>query len=266
MRAGRRRPRHRRGGSAVLACALALTGCGGGADPASGGGIGAGDTITVFAAASLREVFESLAEDYEARNPGSEVVLNFAGSSDLATQIEAGAPADVFASADAPTMERLAEAGLIDGEPGEFARNRLTIAVPQGNPAGVKGFADLTGVRLVACAPQVPCGAAATRIQEVTGVRLSPVSEEPSVTEVLGKVISGEADAGLVYVTDALAAAGEVEEIPIPEAAEVPNSYLIGAVAPDAPEAAQEFIDTVTGSAGQALLQEAGFQPPADRP
>ncbi len=266
--AGRKRLRHRLGGSAVLACALALTGCGGGADPASDGGSGSGtgDTITVFAAASLREVFESLAEDYETRNPGSEVVLNFAGSSDLATQIEAGAPADVFASADAPTMERLAEAGLIDGEPGEFARNRLTIAVPQGNPAGVNGFADLTGVRLVACAPQVPCGAAATRIQEVTGVRLSPVSEESSVTEVLGKVISGEADAGLVYVTDALAAAGEVEAVPIPEAAEVPNSYLIGAVAPNAPEAAREFIDTVTGSAGQALLQEAGFQPPADRP
>ncbi|WP_246199764.1 molybdate ABC transporter substrate-binding protein [Arthrobacter zhaoguopingii] len=261
-RAGRRRPRHRRGGAAVLACALALTGCGGGADPASGGG----DTLTVFAAASLREVFESLAEDYETRNPGSEVVLNFAGSSDLATQIEAGAPVDVFASADASTMERLAQAGLIDGEPGEFARNRLTIAVPQGNPAGVKGFADLAGVRLVACAPQVPCGAAAARIQEVTGVRLSPVSEESSVTEVLGKVISGEADAGLVYVTDALAAGGEIEAVPIPEAAEVPNSYLIGAVAPDAPEAAQEFINSATGYAGQALLQEAGFQPPADRP
>ncbi|TDK28263.1 molybdate ABC transporter substrate-binding protein [Arthrobacter crusticola] len=241
---------------------MALTGCGGGADPAGGDG----ETITVFAAASLRGVFESLAEDYEARNPGSEVVLNFAGSSDLATQIEAGAPADVFASADAPTMERLAEAGLIDGEPGEFARNRLTIAVPPGNPAGVEGFTDLAGVRLVACAPQVPCGAAATRIQEITGVRLSPVSEESSVTEVLGKVISGEADAGLVYVTDALAAAGKVEAVSIPEAAEVPNSYLIGAVAPGAPEGAQAFIDTVTGSTGQTLLKDAGFQPPADRP
>jgi molybdate transport system substrate-binding protein len=260
---GRRWPRHRRGVPAILACAaLVLAGCAGGTDRAAD----SGEKITVFGAASLREVFESLAEDYETRNPGSEVVLNFAGSSDLATQIEAGAPADVFASADAPTMERLAEAGLIDGEPSEFARNRLTIAVPRGNPAGVEGFADLTGVRLVACAPQVPCGAAATRIQEVTGVRLSPVSEESSVTEVLGKVISGEADAGLVYVTDALAAAGEVEAVPIPEAAEVPNSYLIGAVAPDAQEGAQAFIDTVTGPTGQSLLKDAGFQPPADRP
>ncbi|MHA7264052.1 molybdate ABC transporter substrate-binding protein [Arthrobacter sp. TMN-37] len=253
------RARRGRGGPVLLACALALTGCGGG-EPAAGGG----DAVTVFAAASLRGVFESLAEDFERDNPGSEVVLNFAGSSDLATQIEAGAPAHVFAAADAPPMERLDDGGLIDGRPVEFARNHLTIAVPRGNPAGVEGFAGLAGVRLVACAPQVPCGAASARIQEATGVRLAPVSEETSVTEVLGKVVSGEADAGLVYATDVLAAAGKVEEVPIPEAPEVPNSYLIGAVAPDAPEAARRFIDSVTGPQGQALLEEAGFQPPSD--
>jgi molybdate transport system substrate-binding protein len=220
--------------------------------------------VTVFAAASLREVFETLAEDYERGNPGSSIVLNFAGSSDLATQITAGAPADVFASADAPPIERLVEEGLIDGRPAEFARNTLTIAVPRGNPAGVEGFDDLAGIKLVACAPQVPCGAAAVRVQELTGVRLTPVSEEPSVTEVLGKVISGEADAGLVYVTDARAAAEKVESVPIPEAAEVPNTYLIGAVAPGDSEAAREFIGMVTGGPGQALLKEAGFQQPGE--
>jgi molybdate transport system substrate-binding protein len=159
-------------------------------------------------------------------------------------------------------MDRLAADGLIDGEPAEFAQNSLTIAVPQGNPAGVRGFRDLPGVKLVTCAPQVPCGAAGVRLQEATGIRLSPVSEEPSVTEVLGKVISGEADAGLVYVTDALAAGSRVEAISIPEAAAIPNSYLIGAVSPDVTESAREFIDTVTGPAGRALLKEAGFQQP----
>jgi molybdate transport system substrate-binding protein len=244
---------------AVLAAALA--GCGTG--PAEGRD-DEGSTVTVFAAASLREVFESLAASYESGHPGSTVVLNFAGSSDLATQITAGAPADVFASADAPPIERLVEEGLIEGQPAEFARNTLTIAVPKGNPAGVRGLADLTDIKLVTCAPQVPCGDAADRIQERTGVRLSPVSEEPSVTEVLGKVISGEADAGLVYVTDARAAAEEVDAVPVPEAAGAPNTYLIGAVAPDAPEAAREFIGTVTGEPGQTLLREAGFQPPAE--
>jgi molybdate transport system substrate-binding protein len=245
--------------SASTLLAAGLAGCSAG--PAEGGDDG---TVTVFAAASLRGVFESLAENYERENPGSSVVLNFAGSSDLATQIAAGAPADVFASADAPPIERLVGEGLIDGEPVEFARNTLTIAVPRGNPAGVRGIEDLAAVRFVACAPQVPCGAAAARIQELTGVELTPVSEEPSVTEVLGKVRSGEADAGLVYVTDARAAADEVDAVPIPEAAEVPNTYLIGAVAPGGSEAAEKFIEGTTGEPGRTLLKEAGFQQPGE--
>ncbi|HCB56736.1 MAG TPA: molybdate ABC transporter substrate-binding protein, partial [Arthrobacter bacterium] len=132
------------------------------------------------------------------------VTLNFAGSSDLVTQITQGAPADVFASADTKNMTKLSDAKLIDGTASNFATNVLEIAVPPSNPASISSFADLAkpGVKVVVCAPQVPCGAATETIEKATGTTLTPVSEESSVTDVLGKVTSQEADAGLVYVTD----------------------------------------------------------------
>lgn len=238
--------------------ATALAGC-------AGGGAAAGSsTLTVFAAASLKSSFTELAERFEAENPGTTVTFSFAGSADLATQLNQGAPADVFASADAGTMAKVQEAGLVDGEPRDFATNTLAIAVPPGNPAGIRSFADLAkaGIKLVACAPQVPCGAAAARVADSTGTVLSPVSEENSVTDVLGKVISGEADAGLVYVTDVRSAGGRVESIPFPEAGAAVNPYPAAVLAGSSNKAAAgKFLDLLAGPEGQEILAAAGFGP-----
>jgi molybdate transport system substrate-binding protein len=231
----------------------------GGADAGSGS-----STLTVFAAASLKSSFTELAERFEAENPGTTVTLSFAGSADLATQLSQGAPADVFASADSGTMAKVQEAGLVDGGPRDFATNTLAIAVPPGNPAGIRSFADLakTGIKLVACAPQVPCGAAAARVADSTGTVLSPVSEENSVTDVLGKVISGEADAGLVYVTDVRSAGARVEGIPFPEAAAAVNPYPAAVLAGSRNKtAAGRFLDLLAGPEGQGVLAAAGFGP-----
>jgi len=221
-------------------------------------------TITVFAAASLKGTFTEIGEIFEAENPGSEVTFSFAGSSDLVTQILGGAPADVFASADENTMAKATGGGVVDGEPASFATNTLTIVVPPDNPAGVTSFADLAkdGVNEVVCAPQVPCGSATKKVETATGVTLTPISEEQSVTDVLNKLTTGEADAGVVYVTDAKAAGDEVEEVPFAESASAVNTYPI-AVLEDSgkPELAQRFVDLVTGPKGQAVLEAAGFAP-----
>lgn len=221
-----------------------------------------GAELTVFAAASLAAPFTELADDFEAANPGTSVRLNVAGSADLAAQILAGAPADVFASADEANMAKVVDGSLAAGDPLDIATNVLAIAVPPGNPAGITGFADLAdaGPQVVVCAAQVPCGAAAAKIEEASGLHLSPVSEESSVAGVLGKVVSGEADAGLVYVTDVRAAGDKVQEIPFPEARQAVNRYplvrLSGSV--DA-ELADAFVRFIRGAEGQAVLQEAGF-------
>lgn len=238
---------------------LALTACGTPGDPAS-----EGTTVTVFAAASLQSTFTTLAEDFEAANPGMEVTLSFAGSSDLATQLSAGAPADVFASADTATMDRLVQEGLIDGTPVDFASNTLMIAVPPGNPAEVADFGDLADstTRVVLCAPQVPCGAAAAQAQQAAGITVNAVSEESSVTDVLGKVRSGEADAGLVYVTDVLAAGDAVEGIDFDESDQAVTTYPVAALTDGNVDAARDFLDLVTGPEGQRLLSAAGFGAP----
>lgn len=222
------------------------------------------EKLTVFAAASLRGSFTELAERFEQDNPGTSVTLSFAGSADLATQISQGAPADVFASADTRNMGKLQDAGLVQGEPRAFATNTLAIAVPTGNPAGISSFKDLaaSGMKLVACARQVPCGAAAAAVAEQSGIMLSPVSEENSVTDVLGKVVSGEADAGLVYVTDIRSAGGKVESIAFPEAAGAVNTYPIAALAGSRNQtAAAGFVDLVAGPEGRKVLAAAGFGP-----
>ncbi|XAS63839.1 molybdate ABC transporter substrate-binding protein [Micrococcaceae bacterium Sec5.8] len=250
-----------RAGALLAAGLLAatLTGCG---MPASGG---AGKSLTVFAAASLKAPFTALAEQFEAGNPGTRVILSFAGSADLATQISQGAPADVFASADITNMAKLTGASMVEGSPRNFATNVLTIAVPPANPASVASFADLAkpGVKVVVCAAQVPCGAAAGNLQKETGVTLTPVSEESSVTDVLGKVISGEADAGLVYVTDVKTAGDKVQEIPFAESAKAENTYPIAALRTGRnKDLAAAFIASVTGPEGQKLLRGAGFGTP----
>ncbi|MDN4645322.1 molybdate ABC transporter substrate-binding protein [Arthrobacter sp. PsM3] len=244
----------------------ALAACG----PASGdGGAASGDsgakTVTVFAAASLKAPFTALAKQFEATHPGTTVTLSFAGSSDLATQISQGAPADVFASADAKNMAKVSDASLVEGSPRDFASNVLTIAVPPGNPAAITSFADLArpGVKTVVCAAQVPCGAAAKTVEKETGTTLKPVSEESSVTDVLGKVISGEADAGLVYVTDVKTAGSKVKEIPFAESAKAVNTYPVAALRTGRnKDLAAAFIAAVTGPEGRQLLLDAGFGTP----
>ncbi|MFF2028669.1 molybdate ABC transporter substrate-binding protein [Arthrobacter sp. NPDC058192] len=222
-------------------------------------------TATVFAAASLKATFTKIASDFEAKNPGTTITLNFAGSSDLVTQITQGAPADVFASADTKNMAKLTDAKLVDGAPASFATNVLQIAVPPSNPASISSFADLAkpGVKVVVCAPQVPCGAATQSVEKATGVTLTPVSEESSVTDVLGKVTSGEADAGLVYVTDVKTAGDKVKGVPFPESNQAVNTYPIATVGDSKnKDLAAAFIATVTGAEGQKVLSDAGFGAP----
>ncbi|MET3812237.1 molybdate ABC transporter substrate-binding protein [Arthrobacter sp. UYEF3] len=257
----------------VVVLAVGINGCGTGTPAATGGPPAAGTsegtqptgTITVFAAASLKSTFTKLAADFEAGHPGTKIALSFAGSSDLVTQISQGAPADVFASADTKNMTKLSDASLVEGSPADFATNVLTIAVPPANPASVGSFADLAkpGVKVVICASQVPCGAATKTIEKETGTTLKPVSEESSVTDVLGKVRSGEADAGLVYVTDVRAAGDKVKEIPFARAAKAVNTYPITAVRSSKnKELAAAFIAAVTGPAGKKVLADAGFGTP----
>ncbi|TDW30542.1 molybdate ABC transporter substrate-binding protein [Cryobacterium psychrophilum] len=221
-------------------------------------------SVIVFAAASLTAPFTLMKAAFEAEHPGTTITLNFAGSSDLVTQIIEGAPADVFASADTRNMARLTEVSLADA-PVDFASNTLTIVVPPGNPGGIESFDDLarTGVSTVVCAPQVPCGAAAVAVEAATGVALTPVSEEFSVTDVLGKVSSRAADAGLVYVTDALAAGSAVEGIAFPESAGIVNTYPIAALTDSRnPALAAAFAVWVASAPAQKILRVAGFGRP----
>ncbi|MFJ4168910.1 molybdate ABC transporter substrate-binding protein [Paenarthrobacter sp. NPDC089714] len=257
---------------AAGALVAGLAGCGGGnATPAASGTATATEsaklsgTVTVFAAASLKSTFTKIASDFEAANPGTKVTLNFAGSSDLVTQITQGAPADVFASADTKNMTKLTDAKLVDGTATNFATNVLEIAVPPSNPANIAGFADLakSGVKVVVCAPQVPCGSATETIEKATGTTLTPVSEESSVTDVLGKVTSQEADAGLVYVTDVKTAGDKVKGIPFPESDKAVNTYPIATVgASKNKDLAKAFIAAVTSAEGKKVLTDAGFGTP----
>lgn len=219
-------------------------------------------SLTVFAAASLKPAFTEIAERFEINHPGVNVELNFAGSSELATQLAHGADADVFASANPAQMDNVARLGLLAGQPVAFATNKLVIVTAPGNPKNITSFAELArpGLAVVTCQVPVPCGAATHAIEDRTGVKLAPVSEEPDVTDVLNKVVYGQADAGLVYVTDARSAGGKVDTVVLPEAADAVNTYPIS-VLKNAVQSglAQRFVALVTGPRGQKILRDAGF-------
>ncbi len=239
----------------LLVPALAACGDDGGGD----------ETLVVYAASSLTATFEELETVFEEAHDGVDVQLEFGGSSDLVTQLREGASADVLASADTATMAELVADDLQADDPVDFASNTLEIVVPPDNPAGVASLADLAqpGLDLVLCAPEVPCGAAAQRVADAAGLSFAPVSEEQSVTDVLGKVTSGEADAGLVYVTDVRAAGDDVIGLEFPEAAEAVNTYPIVRLAgSDDADLAQEFVDLVLGEEGRQVLADAGFAGP----
>ena len=249
-----------------LLAGLSLTlaaGCSGGQaeqQPASSAVTG---RVDVFAAASLTDAFERLGEQFEAANPGTTVTFSFGASSALAQSIVGGAPADVFAAASPVTMDVVATAGDAR-DPVVFTRNRLVLAVPTGNPAGVRGLADLArpDLKVALCAEQVPCGAAATTVLEAAGVQAAPDTLEQDVRAVLAKVRLGEVDAALVYRTDVLAAPDEVEGVPFPEADQAVSAYLLAPLAGARnPGAAQAFVAHVLSSEGQRVLVDAGFAP-----
>ncbi|GAB3710890.1 molybdate ABC transporter substrate-binding protein [Mariniluteicoccus flavus] len=240
----------------LLACVVALLASACTPAPAT--------SLRVYAAASLQQVFTELAELYS-RETGTSVELSFGGSADLLTQLTNGAPGDVLATADESTMGRARTAKLVTDEPVVVATNTLVIAVQPGNPRGVRAYADLArpGLALVRCAPQVPCGAAAAKAELAAGVATKPVSEENSVSDVLGKVTSGQADAGLVYATDVARSQGKAEAVRFPEAAGVVNRYPIAPLAASHDSArSKAFAAFVAGPKGRQTFARAGFGQP----
>lgn len=264
------RIRGRVAGAALAVTALfAVAGCGGG-DGGSGtaaqpSGQAQGGTLTVFAAASLTGTFGDLEKKFEAANPGTDVVLNLAGSSALAQQINQGAPADVFASADQNNMTKVTDAGNAQGQPEVFATNTLQIAVAPQNPKRIASLQDLTKpeLRTVVCAPQVPCGSATEKVEQAAGVDIRPVSEEQDVKSVLQKVTTGNADAGLVYRTDVTASGGQAQGVDIPQASQAVNEYPIVVLKNTRnAELAQKWVQFVNGDEGRQVLGAAGFGAP----
>jgi molybdate transport system substrate-binding protein len=260
----------------LLAAVTILAGCGGSEEMTGGE---QGGTLTVFAAASLTDAFGELAEDFEEQNSGVEVRTNFASSSTLATQIQQGAPADVFASANEAQMEMVAEAGLVAGEPETFVRNREVVVAPGDNPAGIEEFADLSepGIRLVLALDEVP---AAEYAMEILGnaaedpeygpefeqaVLDNIVSREEDVRAAVNRVVIGDADATFGYASDVTPdIRDEVEVVEIPETLQVIPTYPIAVLdGAQNEELAREWVELVLSDEGQQVLEKWGFEPAA---
>jgi molybdate transport system substrate-binding protein len=254
----------------VLALATVLTGCDEQQRSASGDATSSSEALSgetiVFAAASLTEGFEEIAAAFEEQHPDTRVTFSFGPSSGLAAQIAEHAPAEVFASADEANMKKAADAGRVAGAPSVFARNKLEIAVPAGNPKGITGLGDLAepGTKVVLAAPQVPVGRYGAEALSKAGVTVRPVSLEQDVKAVATKVSLGEADAGIVYRTDVAAAGGKLQGITIPDEHNVVAAYPIARIRDAAnPELAAAFVDFVLSEAGRGILVEHGFVPQA---
>jgi len=237
------------------------------ATSSSGGGGGGGQvsgTVTVFAAASLKEAFTTLGSQFEAAHPGTKVRFSFDASSALALQINQGAPADVFASAATSNMKQVTDAGGATA-PTNFVKNVMEIAVPPANPAHIASVADLgkPGVKVALCQPQVPCGATAAKVFTNAKITVKPVTLEQDVKATLTKVQTNEVDAGVVYVTDVRSAGKAVTGIPIPPDVNASTEYPIAALS-KAPNTAggKAFVDYVLSPAGQAVLTADGFEKP----
>lgn len=257
----------RLGSVVVLSASMALLGgCAAPSQSAPGSSERADQqvTLTVLAAASLTESFTTISRAFETEHPGVTVTLSFGGSPALAEQILQGAPADVFAAASPSTMGTVTEGGAADGTPVVFASNSLEIAVPPGNPGGVRGIADFgdPALDLALCAPEVPCGAATQKVFSAAGITAIPDTLEQDVKSVLTKVQLDEVDAGLVYRTDVLAAGAAVEGIRIPEAERAETEYPIAVLKGSGHHRlAKEFVDYVRRD-GAAVLEDAGFGAP----
>ena len=258
-----------------LLSAVSLAACGGSASNSStGAASGAASAsassgegkatgkVTVLAAASLQGAFEEIEKTVEKDNPGLDVTFDFQGSQDLVASLAGGNSADVLATANNSTMKTAADQKLV-GNQTEFATNVLTLIVPKGNPKKITGLdSSLDGANLVICAPEVPCGEATKKLAEAQGITLKPVSEEQKVTDVRGKVESGEADAGIVYTTDAAAAKDKADKIDIPDGGVVNHYPIAQTASPENAAGAKVFIDAVTGKTGQEVLAKYGFGKP----
>ncbi len=246
---------HRRYGALGLALATVLAagaGCGGGSS----------DELTVLAAASLTGTFTELEQAFHEDHPDVDVRLSFDSSATLAQQVVEGAPADVLATADERTMDSVVTAGGTDGSPQAFASNHLVLVVPADNPAGVRSVDDLArpGVDYVVCVPSAPCGNVAATVLDRAGITAPAASEETDVKAVLSKVELGEADAGLVYATDAVDAGDSVRSFEISSAPATSTRYVV-ATLKDAgsPDLARAWVDLVLSERGQRILADAGF-------
>jgi molybdate transport system substrate-binding protein len=241
----------------VLALGAASTGC-------TGGG-GDDDSLTVLAASSLSGTFAELEQMFREEHPGVDVRLSLDSSATLAGQVVEGAPADVLATADEQTMESVVAAGATDGRPTAFASNRLVLVVPDDNPARIHSVADLDkrGVDYVVCVPSAPCGHIAVAALDEAGIDAPAASEEADVKAVLSKVMLGEADAGLVYSTDALDAGESVRTFEISSSPATTTRYFVAALRDAAsPELARDWVDLVLSKRGQKVLADAGFGSP----
>jgi len=269
MRRTPRRPIGRNPGLLAVAAALAVSACGGGASAAgsgspASGGAGAQGSITVLAAASLKESFPAIGKAFQAANPGTTVTFSFGASSTLAQQITQGAPADVFASASQKNMQQVVDAKSASN-PTAFARNVLEIAVPKDNPARIASLQDLArpGVKVALCQPQVPCGDLAQKVLGKANVTVKPATLESDVKATLTKVQLGEVDAGLVYVTDVKAAGDKVSGVQIPPDVDMATTYPIAALSASTNAGlAKAFVQYVLSGPARAELTEAGFEAP----
>jgi molybdate transport system substrate-binding protein len=253
---------------AAFTAVTVLSACGSSdsADAGSGGSAGSAlkGEITVFAAASLTGSFTEIGEKFEAAHPGTKVNFSFGPSSGLATQIVAGSPADVFAAASVKNMDAVVAAKAADST-AVFAKNVMEIAVPPANPASVSALADLAkpGVKVALCAAEVPCGVGARAVFSNAKLTVRPVTEEVDVKATLTKVQLGEVDAGVVYLTDVLAAGDKVTGIQIPADVNASTSYPISALTGSTNSAlARAYVDYVRSPVGAQTLAAAGFQKP----
>lgn len=260
----------------TAAAAVVIAGCSssktssGSPPPSSAGAGGArssaavSGTVTVFAAASLQEAFARLGKQFQNAHPGTTVKLSFGASSDLAAQINQGAPADVFASASPKNMTQVVDAGGASTST-NFVKNVMEVAVPPSNPGHVSSVADLArqGVKVALCQPQVPCGAVAAEVFKNAKITVKPVTLEADVKSTLSKVELNEVDAGMVYVTDVRAAGNKVKGVVIPDNLNASTEYPIAALtkAPN-PAGARAFVAYVLSPAGQSVLSADGFEKP----
>lgn len=253
---------------ALLATFALVAGCssgssGGGSSSGSGGSGGDGSkTLTVFAASSLTEAFGTLARTFQKQHPGVKVRFSFDSSATLAEQVTQGAPADVLATADTKTMQTAVDHKDNAGKPQIFTTNTMVLVVPSNNPGHISKFADIgkAGVSYVTCVDTAPCGALAKTLLDANHITAKPKSQEVDVKSVLGKVELGEADAGMVYASDAQASADKTNPVDIPKSSQNINEYPIVALKGASDSGlANDWVKLVLSSTGQQVLQSDGF-------